>query len=472
MAYDLVVVGMGSAGVTAAQFAARLDLRVAVVERARVGGDCLWTGCVPSKALIASARTAHAIRTADRVGLEPLEPRIDLARVWRRVRAVQASIAATDDNPQTFRDLGIEVVFGDARLSAPDEVTVGMPDGSERTLPTRFVLLCTGSRPHLPEIDGLSPQQVLTNENLFELDQPPATLAVIGGGPMGVEMAQALQRLRVQVILFQRAHTLLPREEPSLVSRLTRLLEAEGVVVHCSADVRRIDHQAHRTVVTATVGHEGTRVSVPVQGVLVAAGRRPNLDGLGLHDVGVAVGTDGIEVDGAGRTSVRSVYAVGDVTGERRLTNTAGYSAVVAVRDMFFPGRGSASSVVPWCTFTDPELAHVGLTVEEAEAAHGADTDAWRFELDRNDRARVDATAEGGLVVVTAKGRIVGAHVLAPGAGDMVHELAMAVNRQWRLDDLAELVHVYPTVSGAIGQLATEAAFEKAHRLRWLMKRK
>jgi pyruvate/2-oxoglutarate dehydrogenase complex dihydrolipoamide dehydrogenase (E3) component len=470
--FDLVIVGMGSAGVTAAEFAARLDLSVAVVERGRLGGDCLWTGCVPSKALIASGRTAHAMRTADRVGLEPIEPKIDLARVWRRIRGVQSQIAATDDNPQRFRDLGIEVVLGHARITSPEEVTVLSEDGSERVLATRFVLVCTGSRPHIPDIPGLSTDWCFTSENLFELDEPPGTMAIIGGGPMGVELAQALQRLGVQVILFQRADTLLPREEPTLVNALTLILQDEGVVVHCSADVRRFDHQPHRTTVTATVGHDGRKITVPVQGVLVAAGRTPNVEELSLADLGVVVGAKGIETDGAGRTAVRTIYAVGDVTGRRQLTNTAGYAAVVAVRDMFFPGRGSTDRVLPWCTFTEPELAHVGLTVEQAEAAYGADADVWRFDLAHNDRARTDAVTEGGIVVITGKGKIVGAHVLAPGAGDIIHELALAVHQGSKVDDLAELVHVYPTISGAVGQLATEAAYEKAHRLRWLMKRR
>ena len=470
--FDLVIVGMGSAGRTAAEFAARLDLSVAVVERARVGGARLWTGCVPSKALLASAKAAHTMRTADRWGLEPLEPKIDLTRVWRRVRGVQAQMAATDDNPQTFRDLGVELVQGEARVSGLDEVTVRTDDGHDRDLRTRFVLVCTGSRPRIPPIEGLDPERCLTTDSLFEVQEPPGTVAVVGGGPVGVEMAQALQRLGVQVILFQRAASLLPREEPSLVERLTQVLQREGVVVHCTADVHRIDHQPTRTVITATVGHDGKKVSVPVQGVLLAVGRTPRYDDLGLAELGVQTSDRGIEVDAAGRTSARTIYAVGDVTGRRPLTNTAAHEAVVAVRDMFFPGRGSTDAIVPWCTFTDPELAHVGLTVEAAEAAYGTDTDVWRFDLDHNDRARTDAVTDGGMVVITGKGRVVGAHVLAPGAGDIIHELALAVNHQSKLEDLADLVRVYPTLSSAVGQLATEATYERAHRLRWLMKRR
>lgn len=470
--FDLVIVGMGSAGVTAAEFAARLDLDVAVVERTKIGGDDLWSGTVPSKALLASARAAHAMRTADRFGIDPVEPVIDLLRVWRRVRAVQADIASNDAHPRRFADLGAEVVLGEARLTGPEEVTVQCHDGTERVLATRFVLLCTGSRPAVPDIPGLPPSATWTAASFFHIDAPPRRLAIIGGGPMGTEMAQALQRLGVQVTVFQRAHTLLPREDEGLAGRLTDVLRREGVTVHCSADVRSVTSSGGEHVVHAVVGHDGREVAVPVEGILLATGREPNADDLGLDLLGITVGPDGIEVDDAGRTNVRTVYAVGDVTRGHDVTNAAAYEAVVAVRDMFFPGRGSADGTVPRCVYTEPEFARVGLTVEEAEARHGADVDAWRLELAHNHRARADDAADGCLVVVTVKGRVVGAHLLAPHAGEMVHELAVAVQQQLRLDDLADVVHAHPTIAGGIGQLAAEAAYEKAHRLRWLMKKR
>jgi pyruvate/2-oxoglutarate dehydrogenase complex dihydrolipoamide dehydrogenase (E3) component len=470
--HDLVVIGMGSGGLTAAEFAIGLGLRVALVEEARVGGDCLWTGCVPSKSLLATAQAAHTMRTADRVGLEAAEPMIDLPKVWRRLRAVQAQIAATDDNPQRFRDLGADVVHGRASLSDPSEVSVAVADGGTMSLPTRFVLLCTGSRPVVPAIDGLEQCGFHTSEDFFELEEPPRRLAVIGGGPMGVEMAQALQRLGVEVTLFERGPALLAREEPALVERLTALICGEGVRVHCSADVQRVQARPDGSrVVRAVVGHDAERIAVEVDGVLLAAGRTPNTAGLGLEALGITTTATGVEVDDRGRTSVRNIYAAGDVAGRRLLTNNAGYEAVRAVRDMFFPGRGSVDALIPWCTFTDPELAHAGLTIAEAEALHGADTDVWRSELAHNDRARAAATTEGCIVVITAKGRVVGAHVLAPGAGELIHEPALAIQRQLRLDDLAGLVHVYPTLATSIGRLASEAAFEKARRLKWLMKR-
>lgn len=471
--YDLVVIGAGAAGLAATEFATGLGLQVAVVERARLGGDCLWTGCVPSKALVASAKVAHLMRNAHRVGIAAVEPVIDLPTVWRRARAVQAEIAATDDNSHRYRQMGAELFTGQARLTGANEVTVESDTSSTEVLTTRFVLLCTGSRPHIPVIDGLTTDWCLTSENLFQLNAPPASLAIIGGGPMGVEMAQALQRLGVEVTLFQRAHTVLPRSERSLVERLAGMLSDEGVVVHTTADVRSCSRRPDGLVdVVASVGHDAKVVQLRVAGVLVAAGRTANTDGLGLHELGIETTESGIAVDDRGRTAARTVYAAGDAAGRRYLANSAGYEAVRAVRDMFFPGKGSVDAVIPSCVFTDPELASAGLTVDEAEEQFGTDSDSWRIDLAHNDRARTDAHAEGAVVVVTAKGRIVGAHVLAPGAGEMIHELTLAIQRDLRLEDLAEIVHVYPTVAGAIGQLSTESAFEKAHRLRWMMKRR
>jgi pyruvate/2-oxoglutarate dehydrogenase complex dihydrolipoamide dehydrogenase (E3) component len=471
--FDLVVVGAGAAGASAAEFAARLDLSVAVVERDRIGGDRLWTGTVPSKALLATARAAHLMRTADRVGLEPVEPSIDLARVWRRVRAVQAHVATGEDTAQRFHDIGVEVVHGAARVSGPEEVTVATADG-DRVLAARFVLVCTGSRPRRPPIEGIDDATVFTTEGFFDLEAPPHSMAILGGGPTGVELAQGLARLGVATTLFQRAATLLPKEDPVLVARLTDLLERDGVRVHCASDVRSLRTEGSDTIVEAVVGQGGERVRLAVGGVLLTAGRTPNVVGLGLEQLGVVVGEGGVEVDDTGRTAVRTVYAVGDVAGGeagRLLANVAEQQAVVAVRNMFFPGRSAADPMVPSCVFSDPELARVGLTVEQAEAEYGADADSWRFDLTDNDRAHADGTTEGGFVVVTGKGRIVGAHVLAPGAGDVIHELALAVHRQLRVEDLTDLVHVYPTIASGIGQLANEAMYEKAHRLRWLMRR-
>ncbi|HEX6312853.1 MAG TPA: FAD-dependent oxidoreductase, partial [Acidimicrobiia bacterium] len=388
--YDLVIVGMGSGGMVAAEFAASLDLRVAVAERDRVGGDCLWTGCVPSKALLASARAAHQMRTADELGLEAVIPTIDRARVWKRIRAVQHDLAGDDDDPARFEAMGVEIVAGSARLIRPDRVQVG-----DRTLHTRYVLLCCGSRPAVPPIPGLEAAGYVTSESVFELDDPPASAVFVGGGPVSVEMAQGFHRLGIPTTLLQRGPRVLPRDEPLLVDRLVDVLRVEGVDVRVDVTTDAVTVENGTKVVHGTEG--GRPATWQAEELFVAVGRTPNLDGLGLDDLGIPTGPRGVLVDDRGRTSVPSVYAAGDVAGRHLFTHAAAYEAVRAVRDMFFPGKGKVTASVPWCTFTDPELAHAGLTTAEARERYRDDVEVWHQELAHNDRARAEGTPEGAV---------------------------------------------------------------------------
>jgi pyruvate/2-oxoglutarate dehydrogenase complex dihydrolipoamide dehydrogenase (E3) component len=456
--YDLVIVGMGSAGLVAAEFAARLGLRVAAVEADRVGGDCLWTGCVPSKTLLAAARAAQTMRTAERHGLPAVEPEIDHSRVWRRIREVQEQIASTDDSPERYEAMGVELVRGRAGLAGPHAVAV---DG--RTLETRFILLCTGSRPAVPDVPGLADAGFETSESVFEFEAPPASWVVIGGGPIGTELAQGFRRLGMDVALLQRGPRLLPRDEPELTERLAERLRAEGVDVQLEARIERVEVSNGRKVVY------GRDRRWEADALLVAVGRKPAIDGLAVEAAGVRVGPRGIEVDAHLRTSVPSIYAVGDVAGRFLFTHSAAAEAGVALRNMFFPGKDKPAELVPWCTFTDPELAHAGVTVAEARERYGDDARAATIDLSRSDRARAEAE-EGRIVLALRKDRVVGAHVLAPSAGELIHELVLAIRKGLRLRKLLELVHVYPTISTSVGQLAGEAAIENALRYRWLVR--
>jgi pyruvate/2-oxoglutarate dehydrogenase complex dihydrolipoamide dehydrogenase (E3) component len=453
--YDLVIVGMGSGGMPAAEFASTLPIRV--------GGDCLWTGCVPSKALLASAKAAHTMRTADRWGLPAVDPEIDTELVWKRLRAVQDAIAATDDDPDRYRALGVDVISGTARIADPHTVAV---DG--RRLRTRYVLVCTGSRPAEPDLPGLAEAGYLTSERVFELPRAPRSVAMIGGGPIAVELAQAFTRLGVRTTVLQRAPGLLPRDEPSLVRTLTGILRDEGVDLRLDASAERVAVEDGAKVVHGRAGDEPFRVAA--EELFVAVGRTPNVEGLGLEGLGVEVGPKGVAVDDRMRTAVPSIYAAGDVAGRYLFTHSAAHEAVRAVRDMFFPGRGRVSDLVPWCTFTDPELAHVGMTSVEAQDAHHDGAEVHRAQLSHSDRARADGHPEGSLVAVTVKGKLVGAHVLAPAAGELVHELALAVRDGRSLASLASLIHVYPTLSTSVAQLSAEAAFEGAAGYAWLVR--
>jgi pyruvate/2-oxoglutarate dehydrogenase complex dihydrolipoamide dehydrogenase (E3) component len=465
--YDLVIVGMGSGGMVGAEFAATIGLRVAVVERGRVGGDCLWTGCVPSKALLASAKAAHTMKVADKYGLPSIDPvDIDTSLVWKRIRSIQQDLAHSDDDPERFTAMGVEVIAGQARIVGPNAVELV---GQDRMLETRYILICTGSRPLTPPIDGLREAGFLTSENVFEIERAPRSVVMIGGGPIAIEMAQAFTRLGIRTTVLQKGPGILPRDEPDLVATLTAKLVEEGVDLRLNVDTERVAVAEGRKIVYGAEAGEPAKWEA--EELLVAVGRRPNVEGLGLDEVGVKMGRRGIEVDERMRTSVPSIYAAGDVAGRFLFTHSAGYEAVRAVRDAFYPGKGKVTDFVPWCTFTDPELAHAGLTVAEAEKKHGDDVEVWRLELSHSDRARADGAAEGAIVVVTAKGKLVGAHILAPSAGEMIHELAMGINEGMKLAELASLIHVYPTLSTSIGQLAAEAAFEGAKRLRWLVRK-
>jgi len=458
--YDLIIVGMGSAGMVAAEFAPKLGIKVAAVEGHRVGGDCLWTGCVPSKALLASAKAAHTMRHADAYGLEPVEPAVDTARVWARIHAIQAQLASSDDDPDRFRAEGVDVLLGRARLISPTCVRVG-DDEHE----ARFVLLATGSRPLTPPIEGLAEAGYLSSEGIFELDRAPDSLVMIGAGPISIELAQGLTRLGVPVTVLQRGPGVLTREEPELAARLLGRLRAEGVDLQIDVDIDRVSvgEDGAKTV------HAGERSWTAAE-IFVGAGRTPNVEGLGLEDVGVKVGRRGVEVDDKLRTSVKGIYAAGDVAGRYLFTHSAGYEAARAVRNMFLPGSSGGSFLVPWCTFTDPELAHAGMTEAEARAEHGDDVHVWRQDLSHSDRARADSASDGEIRIVTVKGRVVGAHALAPNAGELIGELALAIDRKLKITELASLVHVYPTIALAIQQIASEAAYATAEKLSWLVR--
>ncbi|MEJ7583974.1 MAG: FAD-dependent oxidoreductase, partial [Acidimicrobiales bacterium] len=365
---------------------------------------------------------------------------------------------------ERYEAMGIDIIGGTAHLSGPNEVLV---DGIRR-IDGRFILLCTGSRPAHPDIDGLADAGFITSETLFERERPPSSVVMIGGGPIAIEMAQAFARLGVTTTVLQKGPAILPRDEPDLVAVLTAKLRGEGVELLLGVDIERVSMREGEKVVHGT--REGVAATWSAADLLVAVGRRPNTDDLGLDELGVVVGPKGIEVDERLRTSVPSIYAAGDVAGRHLFTHSAGYEAVRAVRDMFFPGKGKANEMVPWCTFTDPELAHAGLTTAEATARYGDDVMVWRQDLTHSDRARAEGATEGSIVVVTVKDRVVGAHILAPAAGEMIHELALAIREELKLSALAGLIHVYPTLSTGIGQLAAEAAFEKAGRLRWLVR--
>jgi pyruvate/2-oxoglutarate dehydrogenase complex dihydrolipoamide dehydrogenase (E3) component len=335
----------------------------------------------------------------------------------------------------------------------------------EQVLTCRFALVCTGSRPAVPSIEGLVEAGYLTSESVFELERAPRSLILIGGGPIGIEMAQAMNRLGVKTTVLQRGSRILERDEPALVDTLLRKLRSEGVVVELNAELINAGKEEGQKFIRGRV--EGNDVSWRAEEVLVAAGRKPNIEVLHLDRIGALTGPKGIIVDDKLRSSAGWVYAAGDCAGRFLFTHSAGAEAVIALRNMFFPGSAKAPSMVPWTTFTDPELAHVGMTAEEAREKLGEDGfGVYEWELSHSDRARTEGSTEGCIIVVSdSKFKLIGAHILAPAAGEMIAQFTLALNQGLRLTpDFGNLVQVYPTFSTSVSQVAAEATYGQLQR--------
>jgi pyruvate/2-oxoglutarate dehydrogenase complex dihydrolipoamide dehydrogenase (E3) component len=454
--YDVVIIGVGSGGMVAGEVAAKMGVKAALVERHRVGGDCLWTGCVPSKALLASAKAAHTVRHADAYGLlVSAAAESDTAGVWQRIRRIQREIADTDDNPEKYKALGVDLLVGEAVFDGQHRVRIG-----ERAITCGFALVCTGSRPAAPPIDGLAEIGYLTSENVFDLERAPRSLLIVGGGPIGVELAQGMNRLGVTTTVLQRASRILERDESALANILLKKLRDEGVNVELGAELVSAAKDGTEKAISGRIGDK--EVVWRAEEVLVAAGRAPNVEALNLDRVGVRTGGRGIVVDDKLRTSADWIYAAGDCAGRFLFTHSAAAEAVLALRNMFFPGLAKAPETVPWTTFTDPELAHVGMTAALARKKLGRDGyRVYEWELTHSDRARAEGTTEGRIIAVTdSKFKVIGAHILAPAAGEMISQFTLALNQGLRLTpDFGNLVQVYPTFSTSVSQLAAEATY-------------
>ncbi|MEP6689597.1 MAG: FAD-dependent oxidoreductase [Gemmatimonadaceae bacterium] len=449
----MIVVGGGSAGLVASAAATALGARVALIEEDRLGGECLWTGCVPSKALIACARAAQAVRDAGRYGIRvpPLEVDFEAVRSW--VREAQQRIEP-HDSPQRFRGMGVEVIRARARFTG--ERTL---DAGGRALTAKRVLLATGSKPAIPSIVGLDTVPYLTNETIFDLERQPRTLLVLGGGPIGLELAQAFARLGTHAIVVEMSPRLLPREDDELADILRARLAAEGVTLVLGARATRASRAGSNgdAGIALDISHaDGRAETLRGDALLVATGRVSNTQTIDAAIEGVDLSKDGIVVDEGMRTTAAGVWAAGDVTGGLRFTHVAGYQAGLVVRNAFFPFRAKADyRVVPWVTFTEPELAHVGLTESEARDIHGDQVSVWRRPFDDVDRAIADGETSGLVKLVTdRKGRILGGHLLGHGAGNLIAEIALAMKHGVQASALAMTIHAYPTYAEAVRDAA------------------
>jgi pyruvate/2-oxoglutarate dehydrogenase complex dihydrolipoamide dehydrogenase (E3) component len=445
--FDIAVIGAGSGGLSVAAAAAQFGSKVVLFEKGNMGGDCLNYGCVPSKALLAAARQAHAMRSGAAYGIEPVEPQVDFAAVRAHVQRAIAAIAP-HDSQERFEKLGVTVVRAAARF-----IDARIIEAAGERFTARRMVIATGSRPALPPVPGLPEVPYLTNETLFANATLPEHLLVLGAGPIGLEMAQAHRRLGSAVTVVE-ARQPLGQNDPELSAVVLERLAAEGVEVLANRAAAGVSHDAGGFRLALDGG--GTLTG---SHLLVAAGRRPNVEGLGLEAAGIGFSARGITVDRGLRTSNRRVYAVGDVAGGR-FTHEAGYQAGLVIRNALFglPVRARAS--MPHVTYTDPELAQAGLTEAEARASQGDAVKVLRFPFSGNDRAQAEGRTEGLVKVVTGRrGRILGAGIVGPGAGELIQPWVLALERNLKISAMATPVLPYPT-RGEAGRRAALNYFQ------------
>src|SRR6266481_2056695 len=446
--YNLVVIGAGTAGLVTAAGAAGLGARVALIERHLLGGDCLIVGCVPSKCVIRSSRVVGDVRAAASLGVRvagAVEP--DFGAVMERMRRVRARLSH-HDSADRFRGLGVDVFLGDGRFTGPDTVEV---NGTR--LSFRKAVIATGARAHQPDVPGLGEAGFLTNESVFELTQRPSRLAVIGAGPIGCELAQAFRRLGSEVTLFHTGDHILNREDADAAEIVQRAFVSEGIHLVLGAKLERVERAGRGKVLVGTAPSGPVRVEVDE--ILVGAGRVPNVEGLGLEAVGVAYDRDGVTVNDRLQTTNPRIYAAGDICLSEKFTHVADFTARVVIQNALFMGRKTLSSLtIPWCTYTDPEVAHVGLYERDADT-RGIAIDTYVRPFSEVDRAVLDGEADGFVKVHVRKGsdKIVGGTIVARHAGEMISELTLAMTAGVGLGRLASVIHPYPTQAEAIRQV-------------------
>ncbi|MEA2067924.1 MAG: mercuric reductase, partial [Verrucomicrobiota bacterium] len=447
--YNLVAIGAGTAGLISAIGTAGLGGKVALIERHLMGGDCLNVGCVPSKALIRPSRLAAEMRNAAEFGLSPSEVRKeDFPKVMERLRRVRADIS-TNDSAQRYTDKGVDVFIGEAKFTGPNTVEVG---GQE--IRFKKAVITTGARSLHPDLQGLEEAGFMTNETIFSLTQRPGHLIVIGGGPIGCELAQAFRRLGSRATIIERAH-FLPREDPEASALLADSFKRDGIEVLLETNVRSVSSDGGKKQVR--VEQDGVESVVEGDEILIGMGRVPNVGNLGLETAGVEFDArKGVQVDDNLRTTNPNIFAAGDCCMQYKFTHAADAAAQIVIQNALFGGKKKLGALnMSWCTYTDPEIAHVGMYEHEAKE-QGVETDSYKFEMAGNDRAIAEGETEGFVKVTVKKGtgKILGATIVAAHAGEMINEISVAMAAGMGLGKIGGVIHPYPTQSEAIKRVA------------------
>lgn len=437
--YDLIAIGAGTAGLVAAGFAARLGLKVALIEKEQLGGDCTWFGCVPSKALLKAAHVAQTVRTAAQFGIEVDAPRVDMGKVRDYVQGTIRDVAE-EENAEAYSKRGVDVFAGTGRFVSENTVEVN----GRRLTGKRFVI-ATGARPSMPPIKGLDSVPYHTYKTIFDLDVLPQRMLIAGAGPIGVEMTQAFARLGSDVTIIDAQ--MLPRDEPEAAEVMGRILAREGVTF-VQGLVASVQMDGEEIVATMPDGstHRGDVL-------LVATGRVPNVDSLGLEAAGVVYDTKGVQVDKYLRTNVKHIYAAGDVIGGPQFTHNSNFQGSAVAQNALFPvvnTVGIEDDLMPWVTFTEPEVAHVGLTEAQARERHGDGFKVYFYPMTGSDRGQTEADTEGFIKIVHRNGRMIGVTIVANRAGEMLTEFTMAMKNKLTLRQMIGAIHPYPTYSETV----------------------
>ncbi len=452
--YDMAIIGGGSGGLTAARVATVLGANVLLVDKERLGGDCLNYGCVPSKSLIHVARIVQKARESASMGIMTANLSVNMAKVSEYVQGVIDRVA---EGEKVYTE-GVTVKFGQITFKSATELVL-----NGEIFTSRNTLIATGSRPVMPRVEGLEEVGYLTNESVFDLMNLPSSIVIVGGGPVGVELSQAFERLGAKVTIIQEQERILTREDPEVSEAVARVLSSEGIDIVTNARFVKAGRSGNKKVVTATQGAQ--LLNFEADEIVLAVGRQPNIEGLNLEAASIKYDKNGIKVDDYLQTSASNILAIGDVIGGYLFTHVAVYQAGVAVRNALVPvGKKKVDyRVVPWCTFTDPEAARVGLTPEDAEKQY-KQVRIVKFPWAEIDRAQAENETTGFIKLVLAgkKDEIVGAHMVGARAGEMLGELALAMQHNLTLNDILGTIHVYPTMNTGIQQAVFEAYLEGA----------
>jgi pyruvate/2-oxoglutarate dehydrogenase complex dihydrolipoamide dehydrogenase (E3) component len=469
--YDVAVIGGGTAGLVSGVLAKGLGAKTVLIEKARIGGECLWTGCVPSKALIKSARVFDSVKRAEEFGVHVEKPRLIWSAVKLRIADVRDEIKALER--RELDRSGLEIINGAARFQDAESLLIQTRDG-ERTISARKFIIACGTKARIPDIEGLANVDFLTHENVFDLPSLPRSMTIIGGGPIACELAQAFARFGTKVTVLQKAERLLTKEDPEISTAAQRVLEQEGVSIHLGVEVQRAAMGEDDKQYVEWRDAAGSPQKTTSSRLLIATGKTVELAELNPDAAGIQWNQDGIVVDDYLRTTVRNVWACGDVTGKYLFTHAAEYQAKIAAQNALLPIKAKADyRVVPWTTFTDPEISHLGLTEDEAQREHG-DIKVYRAHFKELDRAIIEGETSGFIkVVTTGSGRIVGVHIIGASAGETIHSFVPALRDGALIQEFAESIFVYPTFS-EIGHRAGNEYYKEALQsptARWLLQK-